>query len=152
MWIFSFYRMYGAIAVGVGTALLAVHTWWFALLITIIVRGVVAAAEFYLHRLQVERLFKAHAYAFKQELGPYGIRMVNRAEKEFRLRKSLAEVFVKSEKKLRKAVEQLDMMETLYKAGMQPDADTWQLHDLKLKYGRFRIEQLEKSEKQQGEK
>jgi len=144
MWIFGFYRLYASVAAGVVCAFLFVPSWWFALIITVVVRASIAGAEHVAAIISVNRLFTLHAFTFKQELGPYGIRMVNRAEKDKRIKKSLAEVFVANEKKLRKAVEQLEMMETLYKAGMQPDADTWQLHDLKLKYGKFRVAKLEK--------
>jgi len=143
MWIFGFHRMYLSIAAGIGSAFLLVHTWWFALMNAVIARVLIAVGEHLAGIISVNRAFRVHAYAFRQELGPYGIRMINRAEKDMRIRKSLAEVFTKSEKKLRKAVEQLEMMETLFKAGMSPDADTWQLHDLKLKYGRFRVAQLD---------
>lgn len=144
MWIFSFYRLYLSVAAGIGAAYLFLPVWWFGIICTVLIRAAIAGGEHIAALYAVNRLFTKHSYTFRQELGPYGIRMVNRAEKDTRLRKSLAEVFVASEKKLRKALEQLELMDTLYKAGMQPDADTWQLHDLKLKYARFRLEQIDK--------
>ncbi|MBN1306850.1 MAG: hypothetical protein JXA18_02965 [Chitinispirillaceae bacterium] len=144
MWVLNFYRFYMATAVGIGAALLFVRTWWFGLAATVVARICYAAGEHFIARLSVARLFKQHAYAFKQQLGPYGIRMINKAEKDAVVRKSLAEVFTNNEKKLRRAIESLEMMDILFRAGMRPDGDAYQLHDLKLKYGRFRIEQLEK--------
>ena len=38
-------------------------------------------------------------------------------------------------KKLQEAVKTLETMDVLFSAGMRPDANVWQLHDLKLKYG-----------------
>lgn len=36
------------------------------------------------------------------------------------------------------------MMDALFSAGMRPDSDAYQLHDCKLKYGSYRLEQSEK--------
>jgi hypothetical protein len=144
MWILSFYRLYISLFIGCAVAFFIMRTWWFGAIIAVVVRITIGIAESIAGKMSIERSFKAHAFMFKQELGPYGIRMINRAEKDAALRKSLAEVFVDDEKKLKKAVEQLEMMDTLFKAGMCPDADTWQLHDLKLKYGKCRIAQIEK--------
>ena len=85
-------------------------------------------------------MVQAHSAQFKELLGPYGIRMINKAEQDPGIRKSLSEVFTPDLKKLKSTVDQLEMMDTLFKAGMQPDADTYQLHDLKLKYGKYRVE------------
>ena len=49
-------------------------------------------------------------------------------------------MFTSNQKKLQKAVEQLEMMDTLFKAGMRPEGDEYLLHDLKLKYGKYRLE------------
>lgn len=143
MWFFSFYRFYCSIVIAVIVTILLHASWWITIIISILVRSGILVIEHLIRRMMVNKLFMAHSSSFKQELGPYGIRMINRAEKDQQLRTSLAEVFVKSEKKLRKTVEQLEVMETLYKAGMRPDADTWQLHDLKLKYGRIQLERKE---------
>jgi hypothetical protein len=145
MWLFSFYRMYASMALGCAAALLAVHTWWFGVITAVAARIGWGFIELLIDNIRINRSFKAHSHAFKQELGPYGIRMINKAEKEAAVKKQLAEVFTGDEKKLRRAVEQLEMMDTLFKAGMRPDGDTYQLHDLKLKYGKWRIEQLEKA-------
>ncbi|MBN1575941.1 MAG: hypothetical protein JW913_05275 [Chitinispirillaceae bacterium] len=144
MWALNFYRFYIAAAAGIGAALFLVRTWWFGLAVTIAVRICWAIVEYIIGRLSVNRLFKQHAFTFKQQLGPYGIRMINKAEKDIAVRKSLVEVFANDEKKLRKAIETLEMMDTLFRAGMRPDGDAYQLHDLKLKYGKWRIEEMEK--------
>ncbi|MDG5814533.1 hypothetical protein QA601_05565 [Chitinispirillales bacterium ANBcel5] len=66
---------------------------------------------------------------------------MNKAENDYSLKASLAEVFVTDLNTLRKTVESLEVMDTLFKAGMRPDSDSYQLHDLKLKYGKYRIEE-----------
>ena len=147
MWLMSFYRLYASIAAGTGAALLIVHTWWFGLAAAIAARMLWAALEHIVGRVTVSRLFAKHMFSFKQQLGPYGIRMVNKAETDASVKRSLAEVFTDNDKKLSKAVETLEMMDTLFKAGMRPDDDTYQLHDLKLKYGKWRLEQLGKGVK-----
>jgi hypothetical protein len=52
----------------------------------------------------------------------------------------LSEVFTPNYKQLTKTVEQLEVMDTLFKSGLSPDGDTYQLHELKLKYAKYRIE------------
>ncbi len=147
MWLLSFYRLYVSIAAGVAAGLFLVRTWWFGLLAAIFVRMLWGGIEHLVERVRINKSFEEHAHAFKQELGPYGIRMINKAEKDGSVKRQLAEVFTADETKLRKAVEQLEMMDTLFKAGMRPDGDTYQLHDLKLKYGKFRIEKIDKASK-----
>jgi hypothetical protein len=144
MWLLNFYRFYASLALGVAAAMFVVRQWWFGLLIFIIARTCWTLVELFIGRLKVNRLFKRHAYEFKQQLGPYGIRMINKAETDAAVRRSLAEVFTENEKNLRKAVENLEVMDTLFRAGMRPDGDAYQLHDLKLKYGKYRIERMEK--------
>jgi len=144
MFLLQFYRFYFSLAVGILVRLFLIRSWWVIIPVTILVRLAWFALEKAIQRSTINRLFNVHAYTFKRELGPYGIRIVNKAEKEPHIKKSLVEVFTSDEKKLRKAVEQLEMMDTLFKAGMRPDADSWQLHDLKLKYGRWRLERIEK--------
>ena len=147
MWLLSFYRLYISAVLGILGALFVVKAWWFGLVVAVGVRAAWGFAELFIDKIRVDRSFRAHSFAFRQELGPYGIRMINRAEKDASVKKQLAEVFTGDEKKLRKAVEQLEMMDTLFKAGMRPDGDTYQLHDLKLKYAKFRLEQMEKGRK-----
>jgi hypothetical protein len=88
----------------------------------------------------IDKNFKKHVSEFKQEYGPYGIRIINKAEKEWRVKASLAEVFTSDKKKLKKTVEQLEAMDALFSAGMRPEGDEFLLHDLKLKYGKLRLE------------
>lgn len=144
MFLFQFYRFYFSLTVGILVRLFLLRSWWVIVPVTVLMRILWLVIENAVKKNIANRLFREHAYTFKQELGPYGIRMINKAEKEPHVKKSLVEVFTPDENKLRKAVEQLEMMDTLFKAGMRPDADNWQLHDLKLKYARWRIEQLEK--------
>jgi hypothetical protein len=145
VWILTFYRFYISIGIGVVAACLFVRTWWFGLMTAVGSRIFWGVVEYFVHQLIVDRLFARHAHEFKQQLGPYGIRLVNRAEHDRTVKTSLTEVFTNDEKKLRKAVENLEMMDTLFRAGMRPDGDTYQLHDLKLKYGKYRIENLDKN-------
>jgi hypothetical protein len=147
MWLLSFYRFYVSIAAGVAAGLFLVRIWWLGFFTAIIVRILWGLVEYLVERARINKSFEAHAYAFKQELGPYGIRMINKAENDASVKRQLAEVFTADETKLRKAVEQLEMMDTLFKAGMRPDGDTYQLHDLKLKYGKFRIEKIGRDKK-----
>jgi hypothetical protein len=142
MWIFSFYRTYAALCAGLAEYMLLVKSIWVSIAAAVIVRIIWFCAELLVGRAIINRNFKHHAYEFKQQLGPYGIRMANKAENEWRIKKSLADVFTSNTARLKKNVEQLQMMDTLFSAGMTPDAETYQLHDCKLKYGKYRIEKL----------
>jgi len=145
MRIFPFYRLAIAICVGVAAAFSLVHTWWFALLVTIAVRLIWAVIDHILERCRIDRLFRKHEYAFKQQFGPYGIRIINKAYGDRAFKKSVAEVFTDDETKLLKTVETLELMDTLFRAGLRPEGDEYQLHDLKLKYGRMRLDEFRKS-------
>jgi hypothetical protein len=103
------------------------------------VRALVFFIEWWIKRLLINRDFASHEAEFKQLYGPYGIRLINKAGTDSRIRNGLAEVFVADLNKLKKSVEQLDVMEVLFKAGMQPQGDEFLLHDLKLKYGKHRL-------------
>ena len=144
MWVFRFYRFYLSVVGGIGASLCVIHSWWFGLAVALVIRISWAVVEHLISRYNINRSFKKHAYTFKQLTGPYGIRLINKAEKDHHLRTQLAEVFVDDERQLRKALENIEVMDTLFKAGMRPDGDTWQLHDLKLKYARFRLEEMAK--------
>ncbi len=144
MVVFSFYRFYASIVAGMVGYVLLQHS---------IAAGAACAAVFRLLWYLCEKCidysavnvrFKRHVYEFKQQLGPYGILMANRAEADRKVKESLAEVFVSDVRKLQKNVEQLQILETLYQAGMTPDAETYQLHDCKLKYALYRLEQQKK--------
>jgi|WetSurMetagenome_2_1015567.scaffolds.fasta_scaffold00378_3 hypothetical protein len=144
MLFFTFYRLYIAICGGVACWLLVGKSVPLSVLAAVAVRAVWFGVERFADRMAVENDFKRHAYEFKQQLGPYGIRIANQAEKDFAVKQSLAEVFVKRPARLRKNVEQLAMLDTLFSAGMRPEGDAWLLHDCKLKYGRFRLERMDK--------
>jgi hypothetical protein len=148
MWLFTFYRTYIALFAGIAEYFFLKKSVWLLIATVVIVRSVWFAAEQFINRMIIKRDFDHHVYEFKQQLGPYGIRMANKADTEWHIKKSLADVFTSNTARLRKNVEQLQMMDTLFKAGMSPDADTYQLHDCKLKYGIFRIDQLSKIKKQ----
>jgi hypothetical protein len=90
--------------------------------------------------IRIKKWYKIHEANFKELTGPYGIRLINKADSDTAVRNSLAEVFTSSFQELRKTVEQLEMMDTLFKSGLRPDGDSYQLHDLKLKYARHRLE------------
>jgi|WetSurMetagenome_2_1015567.scaffolds.fasta_scaffold78101_3 hypothetical protein len=137
----SFYRLYISIGAGAGAYLFLWHRFVPALACIIGVRTLWFLIERFVERLLIENYFKKHIYEFKQQLGPYGIRMANKAEGDFSIKKSLAEVFVPDEKKLQKCYDQLKVLDTLYGAGMRPDPESWQLHDCKVKYASFRLEQ-----------
>jgi hypothetical protein len=141
MWLANFYRFYAAIAAG-AVGFVFLHSVWAWIGITILFRAAWFGVEYALNRMAIDSAFRAHQAEFRQLYGPYGIRMTNKAETDARIRRSLAEVFVKKPAKLRKAVEQLEVMDTLFQAGMRPEGDEYLLHDLKLKYGRHRLAKL----------
>jgi hypothetical protein len=142
MIVFTFYRFYCSIACGLYVYFFVFHSIWTAIATIIVIRAVWMGIESLVKRVYVDRAFSAHIYTFKQELGPYGIRMANKAESDRRIKKSLADVFTPDVKKFKKNMEHLEVLDTLYRAGMRPDDETYQLHDCAIKYGRFRLEQL----------
>jgi hypothetical protein len=145
MWVLGFYRFFAAIAAGAAVYWTLYRSIWAWVVATLLVRLSWFAVELAAARLAVNRDFNRHIAAFRQELGPYGIRIANKAESDPRVKKSLAEVFTPGMKKLRKTVEQLEVMDTLFQAGMRPEGDEYLLHDLKLKYGKRRLERETKS-------
>ena len=140
MLLLSWYRMYAAIIAGAAVYFLAIRHWWMWVLVTVALRIVWLLTEWWINNRLIEVSYKKHSGEFKQLCGPYGIRIANKAESDFAIKKSLCEVFVDNKQALKKTVDQLEMMNTLFNAGMRPDGDTFQLHDLKLKYGRHRLE------------
>jgi hypothetical protein len=140
MWAFGFYRFYVSIAVGAAVYFLLSRSVWAWIAATAVARAAWLGIEYALGVWTVKRDFSRHIATFRQQLGPYGIRIANKAEDNPRVKKSLAEVFVTDRKKLEKAVEQLEVMDALFRAGMRPDGDEYLLHDLKLKYGKRRLE------------
>lgn len=145
MWVFNFYRMYicagAAIAFSVGFK----QPWWIGFLLTIFYRIVWLMIEKILVKRKINRLFEQYSYDFKQQFGPYGIRLINKAEEDWSVKKSLAEVFEPDLKKLQNSVSQLESIDILFKAGLQPQGDMYQLHDLKLKYGKYRLSKAAKN-------
>jgi hypothetical protein len=141
MLILQFYRLYTSLAAGVLIFLFVNRSIWLAAGVIVVVRAGWFFIERGFERFRVNRLFKQHIADFKQQCGPYGIRIANRAESDYHTRVSLAEVFEPNHDKLKKAVDQLEMLNTIFNAGMRPEGDEFLLHDLKLKYGRQRLEQ-----------
>ncbi len=134
------YRFYFSVAVGALAFYAFGRRWWAWVLVALATRLLWAICESRYKAMVREKNFRKHAYAFKQFAGPYGIRLVNKAEKDSRTRQSLSEVFTGNQKELAKTVEQLETLDTLFQAGMRPQGDEYLLHDLKLKYGRHRLE------------
>jgi hypothetical protein len=140
MFMFSFYRMIASVLLGALCWFFIFRTWWSWVLVTILSRTIWYFVEQALRNMQISKDFRAHETTFKQLYGPYGIRLINKSETDAAVRRELAEVFTSDMKKLAKTVEQLEMMDTLFKAGMRPDGDTYLLHDLKLKYAKHRLD------------
>jgi len=140
MWLFSFYRFYLSVLCGAIVYLFIIGNIWAGILSLFACRIIWFFIERIIKKIIISKDFNRHIAEFKQQNGPYGIRIANKAEKEWRTKESLAEVFTSNPEKLKKAVEQLEMMDTLFKAGMRPEGDEYLLHDLKLKYGKYRLE------------
>ncbi len=147
MWLFGFYRLYLSVCAGIAFYVFVVPSIWGSIAVAIAVRAGWFGVERVVERISIGRQYRLLIYSFKQQLGPYGIRLANKSEKDFHLQKSLAEVFVTGSARLKKNVDQLKMMDTLFQAGMRPDGDAYLLHDCKLKYGTYRLDQLAKSGK-----
>ena len=110
-------------------------------MVAIAVRICLYFIEKKVHHRQINKHFSQHITLFKQLYGPYGIRIANKAESAWHIKRNLSEVFTENETALKKAVESLEVLDTLFKAGLQPQGDDYLLHDLKLKYGKYRLEQ-----------
>lgn len=144
MFLLNFYRLYASLCAGFLFYFFCTHSIWISAVVMVAFRLGWFVVEREINSLLINKLFNQHIFEFKQQLGPYGIRLANKAENNRHLKKSLAEVFVRDPALLKKNVEQLEMFDTLYKAGMRPDSETYQVHDCKLKYGKYRLEKLEK--------
>lgn len=140
MFIFQFYRFYLSTALGIATWFFVIHSFWVIFPVIIVTRTVWFLIEKIIRNIRIKKWYKIHSAPFKELTGPYGIRLINKADSDVTVRNSLAEVFTPDFKELKKNVEQLEMMDTLFKSGLRPDADSYQLHDLKLKYARNRLE------------
>lgn len=140
MLLLNFYRAYFALTSGALVYFLLYRSLWLAVGIAVVTRTGWFFIEKAMHTVFISRWFEENQAAFKEQFGPYGIRLINRAETDAAVKNSLAEVFTPDLKKLKQTVDSLDAMDVIFKAGMRPDGDTWQLHDLKLKYGKWRLE------------
>lgn len=141
MWvIFNFYRFYISVLAGAAVFLSVQKTWWAWLGTTLIFRCVWFIIENRIQAFLINRFFLRHCSEFKQLTGPYGIRLINQAEQNPAIKKSLSEVFTPNINKLKDVVKQLEMMDTLFRAGLRPEGDSYQIHDLKLKYAKHRLE------------
>ncbi|MBD3317327.1 MAG: hypothetical protein GF344_16185 [Chitinivibrionales bacterium] len=147
MWLLNFYRFYLSLAAGAFVFFFGERKIWPALATVIAFRTAWFFIEGRVRHNQIERSFRKHAPAFKQALGPYGIRLINKAEDDPRTKQSLAEVFTPNMRALRRTVEQLEMLNTLFNAGMRPTGDEFLLHDCKLKYGRMRLQETKMTAK-----
>lgn len=145
MWLLGLYRFYLSVISSVLFYIFAVKSVLLSIFCFILFRGFWFVVEKYIGRMTVKRNFKKHIADFKQQLGPYGIRLANKAENDWTVMVNLAEIFTQNQNKLKKTIEQLEMMDTLFKAGMRPDQDALLLHDLKLKYGKIRLENMQKA-------
>ena len=142
MFLLTFYRLYCSIVAGVLAYFLINPSLWLSLGIIVLARTAWYFAERFIKNHQTDAWFESHQTAFKELCGPYGIRLINKAESDWSIKTSLAEVFTPDRKKLGENVKNLEAMDVIFKAGMRPDGDAWQLHDLKLKYGKYRLEKV----------
>jgi hypothetical protein len=142
MFLFRFYRLYLSVLGGAIVFLTIIHSWWAWLGSSIFLRIIWSLGETKINNYRNNKHFEQHSYEFKQLLGPYGIRMINKAESDPQIKKSLCEVFTPDLKKLQETIKQLEMMDALFAAGMRPDSDTYHLHDLKLKYAKHRLQKI----------
>jgi hypothetical protein len=140
MFALGFYRFYAAVLCGAVAFLALKRAWWVWVMTSVVVRLAWFAAESAYGNLRVRRLFAKCEPDFRQQFGPYGIRIANLAETNSRVRRSLVEVFEPRIDRLRKTATQLELMDALFSAGARPEADEYLLHDLKLKYARKRLE------------
>jgi hypothetical protein len=149
MFLLRLYRLYAAVAAGAAVYILLIRAGWVWIVTTVAVRILWALLEHLAARIMIERNFARHSYPFRQLCGPYGIRLTKKAQQRFGIKKSLNEVFEPDLKKVEKHVEMLEMMQTLFQAGMRPPGDEYILHDCKLKYGRHRLQTQGKQTKEQ---
>ncbi len=140
MFIFQFYRFFLSTALGIAIWLFFIHSFWVIIPVVIFTRIGWFLIEKMLRDINIKKWYTTHEVSFKELTGPYGIRLINKAESDAAVRNSLSEVFTPNLKELKKTTEQLEMMDTLFKSGLRPDGDSYQLHDLKLKYARYRLE------------
>ena len=145
MWLLKFYRFFLSLLSGLLMYLFILKNIWVSILSITVVRLVWLSIDSMLKRYYINRDFSTHIHKFKQQNGPYGIRIANKAETDWRVKELLAEVFTPDIKKLKKSVAMLETMNDLFKAGLSPQGDEYLLHDLRLKYGRYRLEESKSS-------
>lgn len=139
MIILNYYRFYLSLLAGAAVYFTMIHSWWVWLCVSMAFRVTWFLIQGKYHKFLINKYFIQHEYEFKQLLGPYGIRMINKAESDKAIKESLSEVFIPDLKKLNETVKTLEMMDSLFQAGLRPDSDTYHLHDLKLKYAKHRL-------------
>ncbi len=141
MLLLSFYRLYTALAAGAAFYVFVRPSVLLALTIAVLTRLVWLAVDIAVAHWRTESRCRRHLGRFRQQFGPYGIRLANKAETDRRIRRSLSEVFDPDHSRLRKTLEQLEALDALFSAGLRPEGDEYLLHDLKLKYARLRLEE-----------
>lgn len=139
MWVLGLYRFYISAISGGLIYFFLFRSVWLWIGTSLLVRILWYAVERIVESAIIDRDFRRHISAFKQQMGPYGIRIANSAENSRSVKRSLAEVFVSNPEKLKKTLDRLEAMDMLFSAGMRPDGDQYLLHDLKLKYCRMRL-------------
>jgi hypothetical protein len=142
MALLNFYRSILAGLCGAAFFFIFLQKWWLWVGVSLLTRILWFMVEKKISRIQINKLFTQRETEFKQLYGPYGIRLINKAETDWQTKSSLAEVFTENKNKLKNTVEQLELMNTLFQAGFKPDGDAYLLHDLKLKYGKYRLEKM----------
>jgi hypothetical protein len=140
MWFASFHRSLISAACGILLYFILFHAVWPSALAAVITRILWGVVETVWNEARITRLVNNELPAFKQHFGPYGIRIANKAKSDRRVRRALAEVFETNPARLQKTVEQLEVIDALFQAGMRPHGDEFLLHDLRLKYGKKRLE------------
>jgi len=140
MWTLQFYRFYICLAAALFSYFFFFPSVWVSILVFIGLRTALFFIEKLIRGKKINKAFNRHAAEFKMAYGPYGIRIVNKAEADPAIKESLYEVFSPNLQTVKKNVEQLITMNVLFDAGMRPEGDQYLLHDLKLKYGKKRLD------------
>lgn len=89
MWLFGFYRIYLCLCAGIAFWFFCIRSIWLSLAVVVAARLLWFGLEKIIEWIEIGRDFKQHIYPFKQLLGPYGIRLANKAEKEWHIKKTL---------------------------------------------------------------
>ena len=78
MILLRFYRLYLSVLGGAVVFFTLLHSWWAWLGSSILLRIIWALGETKFNNYRNNKYFEQHSYEFKQLLGPYGIRMINK--------------------------------------------------------------------------